>query len=170
MSVKIHFLDFINVILVTFMMLHQVVEVSRYLSAYFALSTLFIISTCLYIQWSTNFRNVSRTCLPVFTSSHVLSILLIILHWCWQDHGALLSMIFIPAGVILVSHFIEPVDLFLLLLLDLVLDDVLEANHFWWLAYVVVEESPPEHVLLVHNVFLLVTKVRHHRHAHDLLV
>jgi hypothetical protein len=40
-------------------------------------------------------------------------------------------MIFIPAGVILVSHFIQPVDLFLLLLLDLVLDDVLEANHFW---------------------------------------
>ena len=107
------------------MLLYQVIEVPRDFSAYFALTPLFVISTRLYCDGSTIFCNISRTCFPVFT---VLSILWINLSR--ESHGAHLCIIFVPA-VVLLSLSIEPVELLLLFLLYLVLNDVLEAYHFW---------------------------------------
>lgn len=73
-------------------------------------------------------------------------------------------------AIVLMSLHIDASLLFFFLLLHFVFDDVLEAYHFGRLANVVIEEPPSKHVLLVHNVFLLVTEIWHHSHTHDLPV
>ncbi len=168
-SIKIHFLYLIYVILVIFVLLHQIIEIASHLSRSLAFAPLFDVSSCLNSH-SIELSSISRTCFPIFAPANICGSWWVGLLDNWENHVALSVMMLSFAAIVLISLHIDACLFFFFLLLHFVFDDVLEAYHFGRLANIVVEEPPSKHVLLVHNVFLLVTKIRHHSHTHDLLV